>query len=458
MPDGPGAQSSGRVPPHDLNAEKAVLGGVLLENDALNDVTELLKPEDFYKDSHGLIYQAMLDLFTDRAPVDTVTLRERLSTTGQLARVGGDEYLLMLTDTIPTVANIKAHAKIVSEKALVRQLINASYEIAAKAYGDYGALEEFLDESERRVVNVGKGKLRNQSEHINDVVMRAFEGITKAAEAKEHVTGLPTGFRQLDWYTSGFHPGDLVITAGRPGMGKTAFALNIALNACRARQVPVVVFSLEMPNEQLAKRLLCAEAGVDGTKLRGGRLTREDWQPLTRAAGELSELPIWMDDTPGLTLMEMRAKCRRLHSEEPLGLIVVDYLQLMRSGTKSESREQEISEISRSLKGLAKELGLPIMALSQLNRGVETRGTKDKRPQLSDLRESGAIEQDADTIMFIYRDEVYNPETPDKGIAEIIIGKQRAGPTGTVRCAFKRQYTRFENREEHREDAPPPEF
>ncbi len=458
MPDGPGAQSSGRVPPHDLNAEKAVLGGVLLENDALNDVTEMLKPEDFYKDSHGLIYQAMLDLFTDRAPVDTVTLRERLSTTGQLARVGGDEYLLMLTDTIPTVANIKAHAKIVSEKALVRQLINASYEIAAKAYGDYGALEEFLDESERRVFNVGKGKLRNQSEHINDVVMRAFEGITKAAEAKEHVTGLPTGFRQLDWYTSGFHPGDLVITAGRPGMGKTAFALNIALNACRARQVPVVVFSLEMPNEQLAKRLLCAEAGVDGTKLRGGRLTREDWQPLTRAAGELSELPIWMDDTPGLTLMEMRAKCRRLHSEEPLGLIVVDYLQLMRSGTKSESREQEISEISRSLKGLAKELGLPIMALSQLNRGVETRGTKDKRPQLSDLRESGAIEQDADTIMFIYRDEVYNPETPDKGIAEIIIGKQRAGPTGTVRCAFKRQYTRFENLEEHREDAPPPEF
>ena len=458
MPDGPGAQSSGRVPPHDLNAEKAVLGGVLLENDALNDVTELLKPEDFYKDSHGLIYQAMLDLFTDRAPVDTVTLRERLSTTGQLARVGGDEYLLMLTDTIPTVANIKAHAKIVSEKALVRQLINASYEIAAKAYGDYGALEEFLDESERRVFNVGKGKLRNQSEHINDVVMRAFEGITKAAEAKEHVTGLPTGFRQLDWYTSGFHPGDLVITAGRPGMGKTAFALNIALNACRARQVPVVVFSLEMPNEQLAKRLLCAEAGVDGTKLRGGRLTREDWQPLTRAAGELSELPIWMDDTPGLTLMEMRAKCRRLHSEEPLGLIVVDYLQLMRSGTKSESREQEISEISRSLKGLAKELGLPIMALSQLNRGVETRGTKDKRPQLSDLRESGAIEQDADTIMFIYRDEVYNPETPDKGIAEIIIGKQRAGPTGTVRCAFKRQYTRFENLEELREDAPPPEF
>ena len=454
MAETPGAQS-GRVPPHDLNAEMAVLGGVLLENEALNDVTELLKPEDFYKDSHGVIYQSMLDLFAERAPVDTVTLRERLSTAGQLARVGGDEYLLMLTDTIPTVANIKAHASIISEKALVRQLINTCYEVVAKAYGDYGPIAEFLDESERRVFDVGKGKLRTQTEHINDVVMRAFEGITEAAEAKEHVTGLPTGFRQLDWYTAGFHPGDLIICAGRPGMGKTAFAMNVAINACRARNAPVVVFSLEMPNEQLARRLLCAEAGVDGNKLRSGKLTREDWQPLTRAAGELSELPVWLDDTPSLTLMELRAKCRRLHSEHKLSLIVIDYLQLMRSGTKSESREQEISEISRSLKGMAKELSLPIMALSQLNRGVETRGTKDKRPQLSDLRESGAIEQDADTIMFIYRDEVYNPETPDKGIAEIVIGKQRAGPTGTVRTAFKRQYTRFENLEEYQEGGPP---
>ncbi|MGD8862362.1 MAG: replicative DNA helicase [Myxococcales bacterium] len=450
MADGPGA-SSGRVPPHDLNAEKAVLGGVLLENDAMNTVSELLTPDDFYKDAHGLIFEAMLDLSSEGQPVDTITLRERLNTAGNLARVGGDEYLLMLTDTIPTVANIEAHAKIVGEKSLVRKLIHACYETAAKAYGDYGQVEEFLDESERRVYDVAKGKLRNTSEHINKVVMRAFEGITKAAERKEHVTGLPTGFRQLDWYTSGFHPGDLVICAGRPGMGKTAFALNLALNACRARQVPVIVFSLEMPNEQLAKRLLCAEAGVDGTKLRSGKLTREDWAPLTRAAGELSELPIWMDDTPGLTLMELRAKCRRLASESDLGLVVVDYLQLMRSGTKADSREQEISEISRSLKALAKELSLPVMALSQLNRGVETRGSKDRRPMISDLRESGAIEQDADTIIFIYRDEVYNPETPDKGIAEIIIGKQRAGPTGTVRCAFRREYTRFENLEEYRE-------
>jgi replicative DNA helicase len=234
-------------------------------------------------------------------------------------------------------------------------------------------------------------------------------------------------------------------------MGKTAFAMNIALNACRARRAAVVVFSLEMPKEQLARRLLCSEAGVDGNRLRSGRLTRDDWPPLTRAAGELSELPIWMDDTPGLTMMELRAKARRLKSDKGLELIVIDYLQLMRSGTRNESREQEISEISRSLKGLAKELSLPVLALSQLNRGVETRGNKDKRPQLSDLRESGAIEQDADTILFIYRDEVYNPESTEKGVAEIIIGKQRAGPTGTVRCAFKREYTRFENLEEHRE-------
>jgi replicative DNA helicase len=449
MADGP---SSGRVPPNDQNAERAVLGGILLENEALNTVTEMpLRAADFYKDAHGMIYEAMMELFAEGQPVDTVTLRERLATSGKLPRVGGDEYLLALTDTIPTVANIEAHARIVKEKSVVRRVIHACYETAAKGYGDYGPVEQFLDEAERAVFDVAKERLRSPYEHINDVVMRTFEEITAAAERKEHITGLPTGFRHLDWYTAGFHPGDLVICAGRPGMGKTAFAMNLALNACRARRAGVVVFSLEMPKEQLARRLLCSEAGVDGNRLRSGRLTRDDWAPLTRAAGELSELPIWMDDTPGLTMMELRAKARRLKSDKGLDLIVVDYLQLMRSGTRNESREQEISEISRSLKGLAKELSLPVLALSQLNRGVETRGNKDKRPQLSDLRESGAIEQDADTILFIYRDEVYNPESTEKGIAEIIIGKQRAGPTGTVRCAFKREYTRFENLDEHRE-------
>jgi replicative DNA helicase len=449
MADGP---NTGRVPPNDLNAERAVLGGVLLENDALNVVTELpLRPGDFYKDAHGSIFEAMLALFAEGQPVDTVTLRERLSTSGKLQRVGGDEYLLGLTDTIPTIANIEAHAKIVLEKSVVRRVIHACHETSARGYGDYGSMEEYLDDAERSIFEVAKERLKSGYEHINEVVLRTFEEITAAAERKEHITGLPTGFRHLDWYTAGFHPGDLVICAGRPGMGKTAFAMNIAINACRARQAPVAVFSLEMPKEQLARRLLCSEAGVDGNKLRTGRLSRDDWAPLTKAAGDLSDLPVWMDDTPGLTLMELRAKARRLKADKGLELIVVDYLQLMRSGMKSESREQEISEISRSLKGLAKELALPVLALSQLNRGVETRGNKDKRPQLSDLRESGAIEQDADTILFIYRDEVYNPESTEKGIAEIIIGKQRAGPTGTVKCLFRREFTRFENLDQQHE-------
>jgi replicative DNA helicase len=424
-----------------------VLGGVLLENEALNAVTELpLRAVDFYKDAHATIFEAMLALFSEGQPVDTVTLRERLSTAGKLQRVGGDEYLLALTDTIPTVANIEAHAKIVLEKAVVRRVIHACHETSARGYGDYGSMEEYLDDAERAIFEVAKERLKSGYEHINEVVMRTFEEITKAAERKEHITGLPSGFTDLDWYTAGFHPGDLVICAGRPGMGKTAFAMNLAVNACRARQAPVVVFSLEMPKEQLARRLLCSEAGIDSNKLRTGRLSRDDWAPLTQAAGDLSIMPIWMDDTPpALTLMELRAKARRLKSDKGLELIVVDYLQLMHSGMRSESREQEISEISRSLKALAKELEIPVMALSQLNRGVENRGNKDKRPQLSDLRESGAIEQDADTILFIYRDEVYNPESTDKGVAEIIIGKQRAGPTGTVRCRFRRECTRFEN-------------
>ena len=429
-----------------------MLGGILLENDALMAVTELsLAPGDFYRDAHAMIFEAMLALFKEGQPVDTVTLRGRLKTAGKLERVGGEDYLLALTDTIPTIANIEAHAKIVKEKAVVRRVIAACHETVARGYGDYGSMEQYLDEAERSVFEVAKDRQRGTYERINAIVMRTFVEITKAAERKEHITGLPTGFRHLDWYTAGFHPGDLVICAGRPGMGKTAFAMNIAINACRSRGTPVAVFSLEMPKEQLARRLLCSEAGVDGNALRSGKLTRDDWQPLTRAAGELSELPLYMDDTPSLSLLELRAKARRLKSDKGLALIVIDYLQLMRSGLRSESREQEISEITRSLKALAKELSLPVLALSQLNRGVESRGNKDKRPQLSDLRESGAIEQDADTILFIYRDELYNPESTEKGIAEIIIGKQRSGPTGTVKALFRREFTRFENLEQQNE-------
>jgi len=284
---------------------------------------------------------------------------------------------------------------------------------------------------------------------VQPIVVRTFEQIVHAAETRQHITGLPTGFDRLDRMTAGMHAGDLIIVAGRPGMGKTAFALNVAIHACAARKVAVAVFTLEMPKEQLATRLLCSEARVDASKLRTGFLAREDWPKLTSAAERISELPLFFDDTPGLTLLELRSKARRLKAEKGLGLIVVDYLQLMRSGGKADSREQEISEISRSLKGMAKELGLPVIALSQLNRGVESRGNKDKRPQLSDLRESGAIEQDADTIIFIYRDEVYHEDSADKGIAEIIVGKQRSGPTGTVKCLFRSECTRFENLDEH---------
>lgn len=436
----------GRIPPNDLAAERAVLGGILLENDALNVVSEIpLSPGDFYSDAHNKIYEAMVALFAAGQPVDGVTLRERLATGSKLQAVGGDEYLLGLTDTIPTVTHILAHANIVREKAVIRRLITSCHEVSARGYGDYGTMEEFLDEAERSIFDVAKHRLRSPYEHINTIISASFEQITLAAERKEHITGLPSGFEDLDRYTAGMHPGDLIIVAGRPGMGKTSFALNVATNACRIRREPVVFFSLEMPKVQLANRLLCGEALVDAGKLRTGRLSRDDWPRLASAAGTLSDMPIWLDDTPGLSMLELRAKSRRLKAEHGLSLIVVDYLQLMRSGGKNDSREQEISEISRSLKGLAKELELPVIALSQLNRGVETRGNKDKRPQISDLRESGAIEQDADTIIFIYRDEVYNPESTDRGLAEVIIGKQRAGPTGSIKCVFRKEFTRFEN-------------
>lgn len=412
----------------------------------MNIVLETIGKDDFYSDANGKIFEALSTLFRAGQPMDMVTLRDELVSRERLQSVGGDDYLLQLTNTIPTVANIESHAMIVREKAVVRRLISACHEIAARGYSDYGELESFLDESEGSIFRVAKERAKSPYEHIKDIVMRTFTEIHEAAERGDRITGLTTGFRDLDDMTAGMHPGDLIIVAARPGMGKTALALNIAMNACLSTKTPTAFFSLEMPKEQLVRRLLCSEARVDGTRLRSGQLWREDWPKLARAAGTLSELPIWIDDTPGLSVIELRAKCRRLKSDGGLGLICVDYLQLMRAGTRTDSREQEISEISRSLKGLAKELGVPVIALSQLNRGVETRGTKDKRPQISDLRESGAIEQDADTIWFIYRDFVYNRDNPEtKNKAEIIIGKQRAGPTGTVHCAFFNEYTRFDN-------------
>ena len=435
-----------------------MLGGILLENDALNVALEELSGDDFYSEANAKIFEAMTELFRRSQPVDHVTLREALLHSGKLASVGGDEYLLSLTNTIPSVSNIQAYARIVREKAVVRALLRACHEVVARGYGDYGPFEEFLDSAESSIFGVAKERARNPYEHVKDVVMRTFEDIHETARRGEAITGLPTGFRELDKKTAGMHPGDLIIVAGRPGMGKTAFALNVACHACRKGNAPVAVFSLEMSNRQLVARLLSSESRVDGNRIRTGQLLKEDWSKLASAAGTVSELPIWIDDTPAITLLELRAKARRLKSEVGLGLIVVDYLQLMRSGSRNDSREQEISEISRSLKALAKELEIPLIALSQLNRGVESRGVKDKRPQLSDLRESGAIEQDADTIWFIYRDEVYNRDSEDHGIAEIIIGKQRAGPTGTCRVHFASEHTRFDDLAEDYYGGAPDDF
>jgi len=411
----------------------------------MNIVIETLSVEDFYSEANAKIFEAMTELSRRGQPVDQVTLREVLVHSGKLASIGGDEYLLSLSNTIPSVSNIQAHARIIREKSVIRALILACHEVASRGYGDYGPIDEYLDQSESSIFAVGRERARNPYEHVKDVVMRTFQEIHETANRGEAITGLPTGYRQLDKMTAGMHPGDLIIVAGRPGMGKTSFALNVAHHACEKSKSPVAVFSLEMPKGQLVRRLLGSEARVDGNRIRTGQLHKDDWPKLADAAGTLSEMPIWVDDTPAITMLELRAKARRLKSEVGLSLIVVDYLQLMRSGSRNDSREQEISEISRSLKALAKELEMPVIALSQLNRGVESRGVKDKRPQLSDLRESGAIEQDADTIWFIYRDEVYNRDSDDRGIAEIIIGKQRAGPTGTCRVRFFNEYTRFDD-------------
>ncbi|NLY93343.1 MAG: replicative DNA helicase [Myxococcales bacterium] len=441
-----------RVAPSSLEAERAVLGGMLLSSAAVDTAREILTRHDFYAEAHAIIFDAMSAIADRRQPIDQITLRAELVAKGKLAAVGGDDYLLALTDTIPAIEHIQAHATIVKEKATVRRLIAACQEIAARGYTDYGEFRDFLDHAESTIFSVAKEREINPYESLKSVVSRTFSLLRDASRENKKLVGAPTGFYKLDALTAGMHPGDLIIVAGRPGMGKTSFALNVGTNMCAATKKPVAVFSLEMPKDQLALRMLSSEARVDNMRVRKAELLKEDWPKLAKAAGALAELPIILDDTPSISVLELRSKARRIQAEQGLGLIIIDYLQLMRSGRKIESREQEISEISRSLKALAKELGLPIIALSQLNRKVEDRGAKDKRPQMSDLRESGAIEQDADTIWFVYRDEVYNKETADQGVAEIIVGKNRAGSTGDVRVRFIANYTRFENLEEREYD------
>jgi replicative DNA helicase len=439
-----------RLPPQNLEAETSVLGAVLLENEALNRVLEILKEDDFYREAHRRIFSAILHLYEHSEPVDLITLSEVLKTRGDLDAVGGVEYLNSLVNGVPTAANISYYAKIIKEKAILRKLINRATEIVSQSYSNSGDVDEFIDQAERTIFEISEDRVRPSFYPIKDLIKSSFKTIERLYEKRQLITGVPTGFQRLDELTSGLQPADLIIIAGRPSMGKTAFALNIAQHASVRATTPAAIFSLEMSKEQLALRMLCSEAKVDAHRLRGGFLSEADWPKLTRAAGSLSEAPLFIDDTPGLSALEMRAKARRLKIEHNLGLVIVDYLQLMRGRASADSREQEISDISRSLKALAKELSIPVIALSQLNRRVEERG--DKRPQLSDLRESGAIEQDADVILFLYRDEVYNKSEENRGKAEIIIGKQRNGPTDKVDLAFLDKYTRFENLSGLKED------
>ena len=434
-----------KVPPQNLDAESSVLGGILLENEAVNQVLELLRPEDFYRESHRKVFRAIVELSDRSEPVDLITLSDCLKSRGELEAVGGTAYLASLADFVPTAANISHYARIVREKSILRSLITTATEIATRGYEEQGNVEEFLDSAEKVIFDISEKKIKASFVAVGDMIKDTLKTVEKLYERKEMVTGVPTGYNDLDKLTAGLQPAELIIVAGRPGMGKTAFALNIAANAAFTG-AGVAVFSLEMAKEQLVLRMLCSEARVDSSKVRSGYLGERDFPQLAKAAGRLHEAPIYIDDTPAISVLELRAKARRLVRDrsKKIGLIVVDYLQLMRGMGTASNREQEISEISRSLKALAKELSVPVIALSQLNRRVEDRG--DRRPMMSDLRESGAIEQDSDVIIFIYRDEVYNKsDESKKGLAEIIVAKQRNGPIDTVTLTFLNEFTRFEN-------------
>ncbi|WP_224982826.1 replicative DNA helicase [Geomonas agri] len=435
-----------KLPPQSIEAEMSILGGILVDNEAINRVLEVLSPEEMYRESHRKIMRAMIELNERGEPCDLITMTTILRKKGELEEVGGGAYLATLVDFVPMAANISYYCKIVKEKYITRKLISAATDIVSNGFEDKVEVEELLDSAQKVIFEISENKLRPSYYKVSDILKDTIKNIELLYEKKELVTGVPTGYIDLDKLTAGFHAGDLVIIAGRPAMGKTTFALNVAQYAAvdSEKKFPAAIFSLEMPKEQLVERLLCSASRVDLTRLRSGHLQENDWPKLIKGAGLLHNSKIFIDDTPSITVMELRSKARRLKAEHDIGIIVIDYLQLMRGGANSESRQQEISEISRSLKALAKELSIPVIALSQLNRSLEQR--TDKRPMMSDLRESGAIEQDADIIMFVYRGEVYDKENEDlKGKAEVIIGKHRSGPIGTVDLAFRGEFTRFEN-------------
>ncbi len=447
-----------RVLPHNLDAEASILGGILLKNEALSEIDQL-QPEDFYDPKHREVFAAMRELEAKSRPIDPITLEEELKRTGKLAAVGGLGFLSELLGRVPTADNIKHHANIVRDKSLALRLIQAASGIAAKGFGDYGEVHEYLDESERAIFQLAQIHDRGGPRPVTQLLKEVFRSFDERFKSDGGVTGVPTGFVDFDQMTAGLQPSDLVIIAARPSMGKTSLALSMAQNAAITFGFPVIAFSLEMGSSQLVERMLCSEARIDSSLLRRGHgLQRQDMVNLTVAADAISKAPMMIDDTPALTVNEVRSRCRRwranseLFRGKPFGLIVVDYLQLMKgqATNKNANREQEISEISRGLKALAKDVKCPVVALSQLNRAVDSR--TDKRPLMSDLRESGAIEQDADVISFIYRDEVYNKDSQEKGVAEIIISKQRNGPIGVCKLKFEGRYTRFDNLEQRRDE------
>jgi replicative DNA helicase len=435
----------GMVPPHSVEAEQAVLGCMLLDSDVIPTVTELIRSSDFYREDHREICEAITDIVEQAGPVDIITVSEQLQRRGTLEKAGGMDYLASITSAVPTTANARHYAKIVEGKSLLRKLIKAAQEIAGMSYEAADEAEFVLDRAEKSIFDIIERRSTQGFAHIKDVLLETFIRLEELYNSKSPITGVPTGFTDLDMKTAGLQNSDLVLIAARPGMGKTALALNIAQYAAVQKHVPVALFNLEMSKDQLVNRMLCSEVMVDSHRMRTGRLDDEDWKKIARALGPLSEAPIYIDDTPGVTVMDIRAKCRRLKLEKKLGLVVIDYLQLMRGREKAESRQQEVSEISRSLKILAKELSVPVLTMSQLSRGPESRS--GHRPMLSDLRESGAIEQDADIVMFLYRDDYYNPDSEKKNLAEIIIAKHRNGSTGTIYLKWFDKYTKFANLE-----------
>lgn len=414
----------GRIPPHDIEAEQAIIGSMLTDKDAVIAAIEILREQDFYREDNRIIYSAILNLYNRSEPIDIITLKAELKSMGKLEAVGGLEYIVQLPDRVPTTSNVEQYIKIVEEKSMLRALIKTADELITLGYDPTQEVEQVIDTAEKKIFEVMQKKNQKGYSSMKDILIDTFTQLEQLYNQKEMITGVPTGFADLDYRTSGLHNSDLILVAARPAMGKSAFALNIATHAAVRGKVPVAIFSLEMSKKQMANRILCSEAMVDSAKVRTGKIDDEEWGKLAAASGELSEAGIYIDDTPGISVMEIRAKCRKMKLEKNIGLVVIDYLQLVQgSNRKGGSREQEIAEISRSLKILAKEINVPVIALSQLSRAPEQR--VDHRPMLSDLRESGSIEQDADIVMFLYRDDYYNEDTDKKNIAEVIIAKHR---------------------------------